>query len=426
MRNAIVLAIDPGEHVGIALAYVADAKSYFSPSDEMYTHPCIEGYNMHFYGLSTFNLGKDNIPESIEAWMRKAVYYSYFYTDWEEAEPLPIFCVVEQYVMTRNSMYGGSKYALEVIGMVKSLIVATGLPIQLDTRQRPAAAKNIAPNETLRLLHAYKRGDKQTDHALMAARHAVLTVARLRKCTLDPKYDELKGWKIDDCARSNDSIAGSPGEGLAEDRSTVDGQGTGQESDTPTQTGHERMRASEPQIQGESKESDVLGASGGGPVERDLAAGGAGVRGRGTDSGTAVANVGRSGRVHPQPGNRRLELLKYIPLAPVVVEAAQWFRNGDHPLDDVGATTFDPLTGEEYTRLEGRIVRFYRNPFVDGDTLCPRCDMRMHEHGWIENPSGGFVVCPGDWIVTGSRENFFYPMENRIFFHKYSPVNWSA
>jgi hypothetical protein len=33
---------------------------------------------------------------------------------------------------------------------------------------------------------------------------------------------------------------------------------------------------------------------------------------------------------------------------PVVVEAAQWFENGDHPNDQVGELRPDPMTGGAY------------------------------------------------------------------------------
>jgi hypothetical protein len=49
---------------------------------------------------------------------------------------------------------------------------------------------------------------------------------------------------------------------------------------------------------------------------------------------------------------------------------------------------------------------------VSGDTTCDRCSVRWHEHGWIDAPEDGHVVCPGDWIVTtasGGRQPFPHP-----------------
>ena len=53
---------------------------------------------------------------------------------------------------------------------------------------------------------------------------------------------------------------------------------------------------------------------------------------------------------------------------PVVIEATQWFKNGDHPEDDRGTFT-DSETGEPFLG-EGKVVRYYGHPDVPGDTPC--------------------------------------------------------
>ena len=35
---------------------------------------------------------------------------------------------------------------------------------------------------------------------------------------------------------------------------------------------------------------------------------------------------------------------------PVVIEAHQWFKNGDHPDDEVGGSAIDKATGDPYQR----------------------------------------------------------------------------
>jgi len=93
--------------------------------------------------------------------------------------------------------------------------------------------------------------------------------------------------------------------------------------------------------------------------------------------------------------------MKYRKL-PVEIEATQWFINGDHPLDNYP---------EE---IEGELVRYYRNPLVDGKVDCHICEKEMHVHGWIDTLEGGHIVCPGDWIITGIQgEN--YPCKPDIF-----------
>ena len=92
---------------------------------------------------------------------------------------------------------------------------------------------------------------------------------------------------------------------------------------------------------------------------------------------------------------------------PVVIEAAQWFKNGDHP-DDGPATS------------EGQIVRYFRLPGSD-ERKCEHCGVRMHEHGWIDTLAGGHNVCPGDWIITGVKGER-YPCKPDIFAATYEPV----
>ena len=100
---------------------------------------------------------------------------------------------------------------------------------------------------------------------------------------------------------------------------------------------------------------------------------------------------------------------------PVVIEATQWFRNGDHPLD---------YEGEEKRALgwEGQIVRYFRRPDVDDDSLCRHCQVRMHDHGWIDTKEGGHIVCPCDWIITGIQGEH-YPCKPDIFRATYEAVD---
>ncbi len=60
------------------------------------------------------------------------------------------------------------------------------------------------------------------------------------------------------------------------------------------------------------------------------------------------------------------------------VEAAQWFKIGDHP--DVG----------DYCRPDGYV------PLSD---TCVFCGNAMLDHGWAHNAANIGRVCPGSWIV---------------------------
>jgi hypothetical protein len=91
---------------------------------------------------------------------------------------------------------------------------------------------------------------------------------------------------------------------------------------------------------------------------------------------------------------------------PVVIEATQWFKNGDHPMDY--SKTHDGFAGGDLVQFspeyrkqmqwEGDIVRYYRVPGLDGKAECAYCGDTMHNHGWIDTLEGGHVVCP----ATGS------------------------
>jgi len=67
---------------------------------------------------------------------------------------------------------------------------------------------------------------------------------------------------------------------------------------------------------------------------------------------------------------------------PVVVDAIQWHKNGDHPE-----------------------VKPYGGNF-----------------GWIDTLEGGHVVTPGDYIIEGVKGEF-YPCKPDIFELTYEPLN---
>jgi hypothetical protein len=62
---------------------------------------------------------------------------------------------------------------------------------------------------------------------------------------------------------------------------------------------------------------------------------------------------------------------------PVIVEASQWFKPGDHPAVGLHTTELDP-------------------------------------RGWVDTLEGGHIVTPGDWIITGVKGEH-YPCKPDIF-----------
>lgn len=113
---------------------------------------------------------------------------------------------------------------------------------------------------------------------------------------------------------------------------------------------------------------------------------------------------------------------------PVVIEATQWFKNGDHPKDYVNPVVgFDgdgirewPADYRRAHNWEGEIVRYYRHPDVPGDRACKHCRKIMQDHGWIDTLEGGHIVCPGDWIITGVNGEY-YPCKPDVFEKTYEP-----
>ena len=66
---------------------------------------------------------------------------------------------------------------------------------------------------------------------------------------------------------------------------------------------------------------------------------------------------------------------------PVVIEATQWFKMGDHPA----------------VALPGLLQ-----------------DYEADRYGWINTLEGGHYVTPGDWIITGVHGEH-YPCKPDIF-----------
>jgi hypothetical protein len=70
---------------------------------------------------------------------------------------------------------------------------------------------------------------------------------------------------------------------------------------------------------------------------------------------------------------------------PIVIEATQWFKYGDHP------AVKKRMIGDEG-----------KNTWTESET------------GWITTLEGGHVVTPGDWIITGVKGEH-YPCKPDIF-----------
>ena len=74
---------------------------------------------------------------------------------------------------------------------------------------------------------------------------------------------------------------------------------------------------------------------------------------------------------------------------PVVVEAVQWFKMGDHPkVQECG---------------DGNLF-LYPNLFPG--QRCSFCNHLYEEHGSINAPEGIRRICPGDWVLKDEHGAF--------------------
>jgi len=130
--------------------------------------------------------------------------------------------------------------------------------------------------------------------------------------------------------------------------------------------------------------------------------------------------ISESHKAEVEPMEQGGSCMKKFRKKPVVIEACQWFKSGDHPEDNRDTFT-DSDTGKPFLG-EGKIVRYFRRPDISGEAPCSECAIRFHEHGWIDTLEDGHRVCPGDWIIT-SIKGEKYPCKPDIFEVTYEPVN---
>jgi hypothetical protein len=94
-------------------------------------------------------------------------------------------------------------------------------------------------------------------------------------------------------------------------------------------------------------------------------------------------------------------------------EVTRWYKNGDHPddhshmiyPDEKSMTQFAPFLSE------GKVVRLFRDPSINGWDKCPKCGEIYHNHGWIDAENSGnregYKVCPGDYVVKDSVGKYY-------------------
>jgi hypothetical protein len=107
---------------------------------------------------------------------------------------------------------------------------------------------------------------------------------------------------------------------------------------------------------------------------------------------------------------------------PTLTEATQWFKNGDHPQD--GSKPVEKAGGSPGL-TEGKVVRYFRRLNIPGNRFCPDCGNVFQHHGLLEGLNGEEVVCPGDYIVT-SKKGDYYIVKSVDFEAQYEPYEVTA
>ena len=82
---------------------------------------------------------------------------------------------------------------------------------------------------------------------------------------------------------------------------------------------------------------------------------------------------------------------------PIVVEAVQWFKVGDHS------------AVEQWNNMDMRV--------------CNQCSYMMHSHGFCTTLECDMLVCVGDWIITEPDGKSHYPCKPDIFAARYEPAD---
>lgn len=93
----------------------------------------------------------------------------------------------------------------------------------------------------------------------------------------------------------------------------------------------------------------------------------------------------------------RLLALFFWPDPPYANNYIVWWKNGDHPDDNVYRPFED--TGKIPTEpREGKVVRYFRHPKISGNSICDNCGIKMNDHGWIDSGGEENIVCPGSYV----------------------------
>lgn len=110
---------------------------------------------------------------------------------------------------------------------------------------------------------------------------------------------------------------------------------------------------------------------------------------------------------------------------PALIDATQWFRNGDHPQD---RSVPIKRNGGSDGRSEGKVVRYFQSTNIPGSRFCSECGNVMQHHGMIHPDvavNEDEIVHPGDYIVT-NRKGKYFAQRSEQFEAMYEPYEVAA
>ena len=114
-------------------------------------------------------------------------------------------------------------------------------------------------------------------------------------------------------------------------------------------------------------------------------------------------NLGHLPQLCIKSSGWKARLLALIFWPPVPYEPGyktfMWWKNGDHPGDDVWRP-YEDTGAIPLSPREGRVVRYFRHPQIDGESRCDNCSHVMNNHGWLDVGEDGKKVCPGTYLYA--------------------------
>lgn len=141
------------------------------------THPYIDGYGLDLRHQRTIEFDNGTCVDELRQMIMAAHTLRYL----PNGDLVPLSVVVEDFVLTRNSVFGQAKWSLEVRGMVVAIVELAKLEkISIVLKQKSSDAKPAVKDDKLEEFGFKKKRVAIVDHEKDAMRHAILYTSKLR------------------------------------------------------------------------------------------------------------------------------------------------------------------------------------------------------------------------------------------------------